>query len=1512
MTGRHRIQHGFSLVEIVIGLTIMSVLVGVTVTTYSDSAQRAREQVAQDEARAIASSIQRWQLENQRPYPFKNVLPLVPRYLKNVSSDPWTAQYNVDTVQKIVYSFGPDGQDDKGAGDDVSYFYDTSGDVAPGPPQGLTVRKEAGNVRVNFSPPVRNADGSKPVDDLDKYIVYIRSSKETKVNTFFEIDPHTLMGPGGVVEPDATITGLYGANALDESYYFTARAVDEAGNISGPSNQAGLFVSKDVAPRIVLFKASSNTPAVSSAFSFFIEVIDADSNLEEVRIKNFLKSGGDTVFTTASGDITNPFRFVKNWAPAISEMSPRVIPSVTLEAKDPNTTTSTSIGPIEFLNRAPLITSLTPGVKLLTRNPAVPPPGEVVVNFTIEAADQEANMTALTLQLWRVSGAPTMLASQNFPLNPQGAVMIRNWSYPFDIYTVAEYELRVTATDVASEVSLQRTARIIVKDDTTPPDAMVVSLDPSNPLQRDSEYAGVWWNPSTTSIRVYMEAFEIESPPVTYQVKITERPFGPSWEVPPGDSVTYGQGTSAAAGWYDIPFPYSPYTAQDFKLELAANKGLQLLFDQTKTYSLGMRATNSVGLVNITTAEPFHLASLTPQNPFRVDIDPPDICSTCIEILGNSATGFVWVQDLLSAEWDVSDYVLNNPVNGTGSGDNLYRYRIWRWNSSGLSREATPIYDWTEVATKQINSVVLPIPNLTYNGRIWELEVSARDLAGNWMTVPQTAFAKMDVEPPIWTGARPTITNLVGGVVPVLDTFSANWLGVLQDPQSGIESYEWGISTTEFLAANSVPDVFGWLPVVGSAFTSGTISLNNLLTEGDNVRAVVRARNFAGSLSQTVASTAALVSVSLFTNFEATPRTGLSPLSVNFTGSVSGGDPPFDYRFQFDGTSLKEFAVYGTSQTEISTSFDYDLSDLSLPRPEILARLIIQDNSGRVSKKDLIIDLRDDLVAGISFDDRDVLYFISVNGAGTVTPLFSVKDPKLSSPQGWGQMFIEPQGQFVVGMPRMATGTSSTDEVHHAVIDAPATGAQHIRINTIKGTAGAAGPELSTMTFTPNVPRGTLVQTFNQRIGNDAIPCITKGMIRAMTIDRSPTEVVSADLEFGCDDAAVTPITYWGGVADPNDISVGMAIYQGPPPIASTEFYAKRFDGVGTYPDMVTGFANDSSPETTSFTDNGELIGAVPSVEPSPRVYPVATSSGYYLVANNRASPQNRILRMVKTSTGFGKMDHISPDTGTTKNPGLLDVTSDGLVYATILSDGGTGANWSVGMGYVTSPTYTVPIFTGAGNARNLDIDDGGTRVAVVSDNGNVYIHPVINLDTKPEADGGGVVTVTAASDITVLNNGSSPAAGGKPSAVRFFRRPNNGQPRVTGVFSYLDDSVNGDGTAMSGDVITTDNENKVVVKGVNLDKVQANTIEIVVDGDTCGPMSPNTVLDLPPLSPFGGYTAYLPSGGDNYHYMIVDLDQVCLEGVTSVGTFLAQLRVETPLGTSASVTTTNFLLTLD
>jgi type II secretory pathway pseudopilin PulG len=1464
---RKKKGQGFSIVEIMIGLTIMSLLVGVTITTFGDSAQRARETIAKDESKAIASAIQRWQLENHRTYPFGSILPLVPRYLKNVTSDPWKSLYRVDSVKKIVYSFGPDGTDDEGGGDDITYFFDTTGDVAPGPPQGLVARLKNSNIDFTFTKPQRNVDGSQPVTDLSKFIIYIRSAQETEVRTFKTMI--AVAGPATVStsQTTATVQVEYGANAFEKSYYFTVRALDNAGNLSGPSNQAGLFVAKEVGPHIVRFRPSSFTPGVGSPFSFSIEVTDADSDLKQVTVKNWPSA---TPFT-APADIPNPFKFVHNFVPTTG-IGVGTRSNIYLLAEDASGHSSqTAPFNITFVNTPPIVTALNPGLFLLT---AVPTAGaERTVEFTLEANDQETNLVKMGVDYYVVSDAFTALTtkwSYEWTM-PSGAAMVRTTSVKFRVDSVAEFEIRAWAEDSLLRRSLGRVAKVMVKKDTTPPDAVSLSIDRSNLLLTTNPIQGIWFINTPDHILADPLAFDVESPVITYQFKITTSPFGPTtWETSP--SVNEAAGTSMADGWFDVVDP------PGFEVRLETLNGLRASgFDEEELYYMGVRAMNSSGLINTTTAQPEQVYSLVLQNPFRLDATAPQF-PTLPTILGKNDGSQTWIGNVLDAEWEVEDYVKGISSKGLGSGANLFKYRVRRFDgglplSGGTPVSPDPYVDWTEIKTKQIFGVTLPSATLADNGLFLQLEVNARDLAGNWRTDAVTVSAKIDFTPPTSPGV-PFITNQVAGVIPVLDTFSADWTGAFHDIESGIESYQWGIATTAILPPGALPDVFGWLPAPNAGITNGTISQNNLLTEGDAVHAMVRARNFAGGLSQTVPSTSALVNVSIRTSLDAVPRTGLSPMRVFFTASVDGGSPPYNYTFQFDGTSLRQWKSLSDPRTLVTTYYDYNLStDPGLPQPEILARLILEDSNGVVSQKDVIIDIRKDVLGAVSFSNHGAIHFFKLD-AGGVTSLWTAGVSATSS--GTAQFFVEPRGSYLVGTRLDKNGPPGEDKPFHMRIDQLVN--RTVPSVTVSGTFGREEPAISYAGFARNQPEGMFLQVHNsdRSMANPSFD----GWIQ-----RTPISIAGfsgTDREFAADDLNANSVSFYGAAIDPDNFGLGVVVYDHP------------LGGGGTAVARI--FGGDES-NTQVSSPYGEAVGAsilstslgalasVPGNQPEIGVEVVASRAGYYLVSNNQAP--SRVYRIARQGGGFGPVDFITSDGG--KFPGDLDVSEDGQFFATLVSTAGSGTGWSVGMGYITSPTFHEEIAAGPGTAQALDMDDGGTRIAVASDNGNVYLLPV-KFDVDPP-----VINVPGTKIFdtnTVL--GALLGGGLVPSDVALFRRPNGGAPQILGkpaplptigIFAENDDDGTGDNTALNGDLVPKLSHSFLMVSGVNMDLVADGSIHLRSSGTDCVNLDPDRSAPLPPLIPFGGGGGYVPAVGDIYHFMKVPLGTcgglILLDGTT-------------------------------
>lgn len=1469
----------FSLVEIVIGLSIMSMLVGVTVTAYDNATQRAREQIAQDEARAIGNAIVRWQLDHQRDFPFESVFPLVPQYLRNVKNDPWGNVFRIDRTRRVVISSGPDPSTES---DDIEYFFGAAGDVAPRPPQNLRVRLEGTNIVAEWDPPPQDVDGSKPVKDLKHFEVEIRPSDtvETKLWTIKDMAADGFPCPQSLAQlvgttsvarnkGDLGTAGFYPAppDPDDRSYYFTVRAVDCAGNRSLPSNQAGLFVAKEVKPRIVAFRPSSLTPAVSGTLSFYMDVSDADSNLVEVRLLGW--RGGTRTWRhdlPPPWNIDNRFRFLRNWASEPAHLATiGVEPAVYLEAVDPeNVATFTVPIAITVTNTAPRVTALNPGIQLLTVNPNDPFGGTRTIDFTFEANDPEANMSLMRVRLLEYTPAEVVVPApdnpQDFALDPPGSVMVRTKSFVFDITNRHDYAIEVTARDTAGAWSVPRKASVQIKEDTTPPDALTVSVDGSNMLLATSAWVGGWFFRTQNSLRFGPDAFEVESPPITYQVKITTQPLrvdggSPTYNfdtIGDAQSITQGAGSSDSEGWYD--FPESALVADPVlkagQMTISVGAGLKAPgFNEYDSYFLGLRAKNSSQLTNFVTATPVHGISFQRQVPIRMDKTPPRIEQVLIE--GRQYAGTTWVTNLMDAGWTVTDPVAGIPGNPPAAGSDRYRYQLSNSNNSG--GPWTVLEPFTEVQTLELNSHPLPCCDLLlHNNKYIQLEIEARDRAGNWSVAPVASVARVDFTSPDIT-APPVVSNQVGGVISVLDTFAASW-GPPGSPfshidnESNVESWEWGIATTAVFVG--FPDIFGWQPVISSV-TSASISQNNLLVNGDRVHAVVRARNYAGSVSYHSASTAALVDASLFTTLQGTPSAGLSPLSVQFTATVSGGLQPYEVAFQFDGTDRKQYVytgVTGAPPVALSTGFQYDLAvDPLLPRPEIICRLIVLDAEGRESRKDFIVDVRDDLLMGVAFENKPLVQISSYNGSG-FTELFTVSKFQSTRLTEATDLGIEPRGGW------LAQVGALEDRVVWSRLDRVEIGPTPTAI-VAAGSVGLQRPDANSFTFARGVPSGSLVQTFSGSA--EGVSGLVGGQIRRVSFKESGPQGSKA---FGSD--VSTARDFRGATASGTTLSEGVLVHRD---TVSGQFRLRFVGALGTLNPAVD-FAATAAPQALDLPDVG-FTSLTPPPSPTGGNLPdfgtrvVGSRSGIYLISLNQSTGTRGLMKVVPAPGGLTSVTNIAYGAPQTpKAPmGHLRATEDGQFYVVGIQD---GANWRLSAGRTDQTTFTDPGGTVAGELLALEVEEGGTRFATVSDNGGTRL---VRVGKMEYVSGNPVVTYAAVGG-GVLNY-PIPSFGGPaalPSSAVLFRRPFNGFPKLMAILSQ-------DETSVAGTLqVTVPN---LLLRGANLDKA----LQVRLESGANNVLLSGASLDrtgLPPAAPFnpnGPYT-HVPTDGDGFHFLMVSV----------------------------------------
>lgn len=127
-------RSGFSMVEIMMAMGVLTLLLTVAVTHYSDMQADAQQKACLSELDAVKNDIQRYQLERRAEYTARTPPPA-----ENLQDrrDPWFAAFRVDPARHLIWSIGPDGKDDQGGGDDVTTSYDAYAFAELHPPQGF-------------------------------------------------------------------------------------------------------------------------------------------------------------------------------------------------------------------------------------------------------------------------------------------------------------------------------------------------------------------------------------------------------------------------------------------------------------------------------------------------------------------------------------------------------------------------------------------------------------------------------------------------------------------------------------------------------------------------------------------------------------------------------------------------------------------------------------------------------------------------------------------------------------------------------------------------------------------------------------------------------------------------------------------------------------------------------------------------------------------------------------------------------------------------------------------------------------------------------------------------------------------------------------------------------------------------------------------------------------------------------------------------------------------------------
>jgi general secretion pathway protein G len=94
-------QHGFTLIELMIVISIMLILMAIALPMYNQSVLRAREAVLRQDLFTLRQVIDQYTLDKQKaPQALDDILQA--GYLKRIPADPMTGQSNWEVVQEDV------------------------------------------------------------------------------------------------------------------------------------------------------------------------------------------------------------------------------------------------------------------------------------------------------------------------------------------------------------------------------------------------------------------------------------------------------------------------------------------------------------------------------------------------------------------------------------------------------------------------------------------------------------------------------------------------------------------------------------------------------------------------------------------------------------------------------------------------------------------------------------------------------------------------------------------------------------------------------------------------------------------------------------------------------------------------------------------------------------------------------------------------------------------------------------------------------------------------------------------------------------------------------------------------------------------------------------------------------------------------------------------------------------------------------------------------------------------
>jgi general secretion pathway protein G len=118
------LRKGFTLIELLIVITIIAILAGAAIPYVADYVEQSKVSRCKVDMSRVRDALTRWELDRSI-WPSDETSPakLVGPYLQKAAVDPWGKPYKIDGYRSLVYSCGPNQNDDKGTGDDIAQAF---------------------------------------------------------------------------------------------------------------------------------------------------------------------------------------------------------------------------------------------------------------------------------------------------------------------------------------------------------------------------------------------------------------------------------------------------------------------------------------------------------------------------------------------------------------------------------------------------------------------------------------------------------------------------------------------------------------------------------------------------------------------------------------------------------------------------------------------------------------------------------------------------------------------------------------------------------------------------------------------------------------------------------------------------------------------------------------------------------------------------------------------------------------------------------------------------------------------------------------------------------------------------------------------------------------------------------------------------------------------------------------------------------------------------------------------